>query len=70
MDTTQTSSATTDSTPDQSYDSPKTITKRGKASGIIMSALGDAPLRVVMDVEDDPARMLQLYKTPELEWVP
>ena len=36
------------------------MAKREKTSGIIISALGDAPLRVVMDAEDDPARMLQL----------
>lgn len=39
---------------------PRTLTKREKASGIIISALGDAPLRVVMEVDDDPQRMLQL----------
>ena len=59
VDTTQTSSTTTDSTPDQAYDSPRTMARREKASGIIISALGDAPLLVVMDIEDDPARMLQ-----------
>ena len=60
VDTTQTSSTTTHSTPDQAYDSPRTMVKREKASGIIISALGDAPLRVVMDVDDDPSRMLKL----------
>ena len=30
------------------------------ACGIIFSALGDAPLRVVMDVDDDFSRMLSL----------
>lgn len=36
------------------------IAKREKACGIIICALGDAPLRVVMDVDDDPALMLKL----------
>ena len=31
-----------------------------KASGIIISALGDSPLRVVLEADDDPKRMLKL----------
>lgn len=34
--------------------------KLEKASGIIISALGDSPLRVVIDAQDDPRKMLQL----------
>ena len=37
---------------------PGSAAKREMACGIIISALGDAPLRVVMDVDDDPSRML------------
>jgi len=36
------------------------VEKREKASAIIISALGDTPLRVVMEAEDDPARMMKL----------
>ena len=39
---------------------PGSAAKREMACGIIISALGDAPLRVVMDVDDDPSRMLSL----------
>lgn len=35
-------------------------TKKQKASGIIRSALGDAPLRVVIEAEDGPAKMSKL----------
>ena len=61
VDTSTESSVTTDLTDAERVriDS-RTRAKREKASGIIISALGDAPLRVVMDVDDDPARMLQL----------
>ena len=38
----------------------RVLAKREKVSGIIISALGDAPLRVVIDIDDDPARMMQL----------
>eukprot|EP00171_Calliarthron_tuberculosum_P008425 IDg8425t1 len=38
----------------------KNTAKLEKASGIIISALGDAPLRVVIDADDNPARMLKL----------
>ena len=38
----------------------RSTAKREKASGIIISELGDAPLRVVIEAEDDPARMIQL----------
>lgn len=34
-------------------------TRREKACGMIICALGDAPLRVIMDVDDDPAQMLK-----------
>lgn len=36
------------------------ITRTEKASGLIISALGNAPLRIVADVDGDSARMLQL----------
>ena len=38
----------------------RSTAKKEKASGIIISALGDAPLRVVIEAEDDPAKMIQL----------
>ena len=38
----------------------RSTAKKEKASGIIISALGDAPLRVVIDAKDDPAKMIQL----------
>jgi len=63
VDPTASSSITTDTTLDVAPDalaSVRRIAKREKASGIIISALGDAPLRVVLDVDDDPARMLAL----------
>lgn len=50
-ESTTTSSATTSVT---------SSVKREKASGIIISALGDAPLRVVIEAEDDPAKMIKL----------
>lgn len=34
--------------------------KQEKASGIIISALGDAPLRVIIDADDNPSQMLKL----------
>lgn len=40
--------------------STRTVANLEKASGMIISALGDAPLRVVLDADDDPARMLKL----------
>ena len=36
------------------------LVKRENASGIIVSALSDAPLSVIMDIDDDPARTMQL----------
>ena len=41
-------------------ESAKRVAKREKASGLIISALGDAPLRVVLEADDDPERMLKL----------
>lgn len=38
----------------------KHLEKLEKASAIIISALGDAPLRVVMEADDDPSKMLRL----------
>lgn len=38
----------------------KRLHKLQKASGLIISALRDAPLHVVLDAEDDPARMMEL----------
>jgi len=40
--------------------SEKQLDKLEKASAIIISALGDAPLRVVMEADDDPSKMLRL----------
>ena len=34
--------------------------KREKASGIIISALGDYPLRVVLEADDGPSKMIKL----------
>ena len=55
---------TNDSNPVASDEAPsinaRVLAKREKASGIIISALGDAPLRVIIDIDDDPARMMQL----------
>ena len=53
-------STTTDSTTDIAVASSRHQAKREKASGIIISALGDAPLRVVLEADDDPERMLKL----------
>lgn len=41
-------------------DQIKLSTKLEKASAMIISALGDSPMRVIADVDDDPARMLEL----------
>ena len=55
------SSTTTTTTTDQEApQSARDISKREKASGIIISALGDSPLRVVLEADDDPKRMLKL----------
>ena len=58
--TSQTTSTTTAGARDVTTLDARTTAKREKASGIIISALGDAPLRVVMDVDDDPSKMLNL----------
>lgn len=55
-----TPSDATQDTPSPSPIDGRTLAKREKACGIIISALGDAPLRVVMDVDDDPRRMMEL----------
>ena len=56
--------STNDGDPRVSAEAPKinarVLAKREMASGIIISALGNAPLRVVIDIDDDPARMMQL----------
>lgn len=57
---TQALSVPTYSNTDEAFDSPRSMVKREEASGIIILILGDAPLRAVMDVEEDPSRMLQL----------
>ena len=41
-------------------DGTKLKLKMEKASGMIIAALGDAPLRVVAEVDDDPAMMVKL----------
>lgn len=51
--------------PSTSTDTPvgsfsKSYIKKEKAPGIIISALGDAPLRVVIEAEDDPPKIIQL----------
>lgn len=51
---------TQDTAPSSSQSSSRLLGKREKACAIIICALGDAPLRVVMDVDDNPARMLEL----------
>lgn len=38
----------------------KHLEKLEKASAIIISTLGDAPLRVIMEADDDPSKMLRL----------
>lgn len=38
----------------------RSLAKHEKASGIIITALGDGPLRVVLEADDDSTRMLQL----------
>ena len=53
-------SATTETDAATPTPSSRTAAKREMACGIIISALGDAPLRVVMDVDDDPGKMLDL----------
>ena len=53
-------SATTETDAATPTLSSRTAAKREMACGIIISALGDAPLRVVMDVDDDPGKMLDL----------
>lgn len=59
-DTTQALSVITYSNTDQAYDFPRTMANRVEALGIIISAPGNAPLRNVMDLDDDLSRMLQL----------
>ena len=55
-----TTTTTTTTDVDDTVRSTRDIVKREKASGIIISALGDAPLRVVIEAHDNPKRMLQL----------
>lgn len=54
------SSQTSENIGDVHSDNVRTSAKREKACGIIISALGDTPLRVVMEVDDDPTKMLRL----------
>ena len=55
------SSTATDAASGETDTAPsRNIAKLEKASGIIISALGDAPLRVVLEADDDPKRMLKL----------
>lgn len=60
VDSLSDSTTSTESTAGPSTSSVRDQVKREKASGIIISSLGDAPLRVVMDVDDDPVQMLKL----------
>ena len=53
-------SASSTSSTSANPGSPGTSKKREKASGIIISALGDTALRVVMEADEDPAKMLKL----------
>ena len=57
---TSSSATSSESTSTTVPDPGRRIAKREKASGIIISALGDAPLRVVLQADDDPEKMLQL----------
>ena len=54
------SAASSRSTTITDADKRKLTTKLEKVSGMIISALGDSPLRVVADADGDPARMLRL----------
>lgn len=60
VDTSSSSGTVTESTEEFDHSSPRLIAKREKASGIIISSLGDSPLRVVIDADDDPAQMLKV----------
>lgn len=60
VEPTPASSATSATSSGTVPDSAIRISKLEKASGMIISALGDGPLRVVLDAGDDPVRMLQL----------
>jgi len=57
VDATSSASTSTQGTIPTDTADARTLAKREKASAIIICALGDAPLRVVMDVDDDPTRM-------------
>ena len=57
---TSASATSSSSTATETQDAARLSAKREKASGIIISALGDAPLRVVLEADDDPVKMLQL----------
>ena len=54
------SAATTESSQSTTLEQERHSAKLEKASAIIISALGNSPLRVVAEADDDPARMLQL----------
>ena len=55
-----TTSSSNITTAPQSQENARIIAKHEKASGMIISALGNAPLRVVIEADDDLHRMLQL----------
>ena len=57
--TSNTDSQSTTATTTTTVSTPS-ASKKERASGIIISALGDAPLRVVVEAEDDPAKMIKL----------
>ena len=60
VDPTSPASSTSEATTGATSEGTRLFLKREKASGIIISALGDAPLRVVLEADDDPERMLKL----------
>lgn len=48
----------TDYTESAPFSYARVLAKRERACGIIISALGDAPIRVVMEIDEDPERMI------------
>ena len=59
-DTEHSTATSSASTALSDADKHKLTSKKEKASGIIISALGDSPLRVVAEADGEPARMLAL----------
>lgn len=61
--TSATTLSSSDDTTIMDAQKEKMTAKLEKASAMIISALGDSPLRVVADADGDPARMLMLLDT-------